>query len=132
MPFVKGDILLPSAVVAKKDWLNGLYHPAVVWDEIFDGKNDFTGIMLTHTPATKRFMNVPMAANHFQNGYRVVFSKTHFVDQRFIKFYDWGPFELVGKLTTEGVSFIESHLQSNPSPIQFIEYWRSQQPTEKQ
>ncbi|MBL7847283.1 MAG: hypothetical protein JNL40_07435 [Cyclobacteriaceae bacterium] len=125
MPFVKGDILLPSTLVAKKDWLKGLHHPAVVWDEIFDGSTDFTGIMLTHTPPTKRFTNVLMAANHFQNGYKVVFSKTHFVNQRFIKFYDWGPFELVGKLTIEGIAFIDAHLSQNSPSIEFLEYRNS-------
>ena len=58
------------------------------------------------------FDNILMAANHFEAGYEVVFSNTHFVNQVFVKFQGWGSFELVGRLTTEGIEFIEKHLNT--------------------
>lgn len=120
--FSKGDILLPLSRVAKQDWLNGLFHPAVVWDDSYDGSSDFHGIMLTHTPPNGQFDNILMAANHFEDGHEVVFSNTHFVNQLFIKFQGWGAFELVGRLTAEGIEFIETHLNTNSHPIEFIQY----------
>lgn len=122
MAFTKGDILLPSNKVAKKDWLNGLFHPAVVWDDNYDGNSDFRGIMLTHTPPNGNFANILMAKNHFEPGYKVVFSKTYFVNQVFIKFYGWGPFELVGKLTNDGVEFLEMHVDKASPPVEFVAY----------
>lgn len=120
--FSKGDILLPSSRVAKRNWLNGLFHPAVVWDDSYDGNSDFHGIMLTHTAPNRQFDNILMAANHFENGYEVVFSNTHFVNQVFVKFQVWGAFELVGRLSTDGIEFIENHLNTHSYPIEFIHY----------
>jgi len=122
MPFTKGDILLPSRAVTKADSLNGLYHPAVVWDDSYNGNADFSGIMLTHSPPNGRFTNILMALDHFEKGYRIGFTSTHFLNQVFIKFQNWGPFELVGRLTVNGVTFIESNLHSNSSPLEFAVY----------
>lgn len=124
MAFTKGDILLPSNKVAKKDWLNGLFHPAVVWDDAYDGNTDFRGIMLTHSPPKGNFKNILMAKNHFEPGYEVTFSKTHFVNQEFMKFYDWGPFEKVGMLTADGIAFIDVQLEHGSPPIEFLVYRR--------
>src|SRR5688572_14037542 len=99
MAFTKGDILLPSNRVARKNWLNGLFHPAVVWDDAYDGNTDFSGIMLTHSPPLGGFNNILMTKNHFEVGYSIIFSNTYFVSQIFTKFQQWGPFELAGKLT---------------------------------
>lgn len=63
-----------------------------------------------------------MAANHFEAGYEIVFSDTHFVTQVFVKFNDWGPFELVGKLTSEGIAFMKSQIQPNSPPLEFLVY----------
>lgn len=120
--FNKGDILLPSSKVAKRDWLNGLFHPAVVWDDNYDGNNDFHGIMLTHTAPNEQFHNILMASNHFEIGHEVVFSNTYFVNQIFIKFQGWGAFKLVGRLSLDGIEFIENHLNTNTNPIEFIHY----------
>lgn len=120
--FSKGDILLPSSRVAKQDWLNGLFHPAVVWVDSYDGNSDFNGIMLTHTAPNAQFDNILMTTNHFEVGHEVIFSNTHFVNQLFIKFQRWGDFELVGRLTKEGIDFIESHLNTNSVPIEFNQY----------
>jgi len=78
--------------------------------------------MLTHTEPNGRFDNIQMAANHFENGHEIVFLNTHFVNQLFIKFQGWGAFELVGRLTVEGIEFIENNLNTNSFPIEFIQY----------
>jgi hypothetical protein len=119
--FKKGDILLPESRIKRKNWLNGLYHPAVVWQDTYDGNGDFSGIMLTSSEPNGIFDNVLMAENHFEIGYEITFSNSHFVNHVFIKFEGWGPFELVGRLTSEGIAFIENHLKMN-SIIAFTEY----------
>jgi len=120
--FRRGDILLPSNRVNRRNWLNGLFHPAVVWNDFYDGKSDFQGIMLTHTAPNGHFDNILMATNHFENGNEVVFSNTHFVNQLFIKFQGWGAFELVGRLTADGIEFIENNLNTNSHPMEFTQY----------
>jgi len=120
--FNKGDILLPQNRVNRKDWLNGLFHPAVVWDEAYDGNSDFHGIMLTHSQPNGHFENILMAENHFEVEHEVGFLNTHFVNQIFVKFQTWGDFKFVGRLTVEGIQFIEDHLDTNSFPIEFTEY----------
>ena len=120
--FKKGDILLPSNRVAKIDWLDGLHHPAVVWDDFYDGNSDFKGIMLTHSGPNGHFDNILMSANHFEAGHEVEFTNTHFVNQIFVKFQEWGPFELVGMLTSDGIKFLNKHLNKDSSPMEFKTY----------
>lgn len=120
--FEKGDILLPANKVEQNDWLNGLYHPAVVWDDDYDGNGDFRGIMITHRKPTKSFNNILMDTTHFETGHEVRFSDSHFVNQIFIKFQNWGPFKLAGKLTPDGINFIENRLGENFNPIEFTIY----------
>lgn len=122
MTFVKGDIVLPIDRVKRKNWLNGLFHPAVVWDEFLDAGYDFCGIMLTHTPPNGQFDNILMSEDHFEAGHEVGFSNTHFVNQTFIKFNDWGPFEFVGRLTLEGIMFIEIQLEKVSPALEFRAY----------
>ena len=45
MTFKKGDIILPKTKASRKDWLNALFHAAVVWQEEFNGRDDFRGII---------------------------------------------------------------------------------------
>lgn len=125
MKFVKGDIVLPFNRVKREDWLHGLHHPAVVWDELPDSESDFCGIMLTHAPPNGRFDNILMNEGHLETGHQVGFSNTHFVNQLFIKFHDWGPFELVGRLTPNGIAFIVDHLGSDKPPMEFVEYYKN-------
>jgi len=120
--FIKGDILLPSNRLSKEDWLNGLYHPAILWDDLFEGNRDFLGIMLTHSLPNGRFKNILMATNHIEAGHEIGFSNTCFVNQVFVKFQKWRPFEMVGRLTSEGIHFIENHLDTNSFPMKFTHY----------
>lgn len=78
--------------------------------------------MLTHSGPNGQFDNILMSASHFETGHEVVFSSTYFVNQVFIKFQAWGSFEFVGRLTTEGIEFIENNLDTNSSPIEFNQY----------
>lgn len=119
--FKKGDILLPVGRIKRKNWLNGLYHPAVIWQDTYDGNGDFSGIMLTSRKPNEIFDNILMAENHFESGHEIVFSNSHFVNHVFIKFEEWGPFDLVGRLRSEGIAFIENHLKLN-SIGAFAEY----------
>lgn len=81
--------------------------------------------MITHTEPNNMFKNVLMNEHHFENGNEVKFSNSHFVNQIFMKFKVWGEFELVGKLTSEGVYFIEKHLDTSSTEIKFVNYKKS-------
>lgn len=126
--FSKGDLLLPTDIIQKKNWLAGLFHPAVVWQDSYDGFSDFYGIMLTKSK--KYPNNVPMLNEHFekrqegQKKYRG-YNKSRFVNQIFLKFGRWGTFEKVGSLTNAGIEFIEQKLVKN-EPLQFTEYYPKQ------
>lgn len=119
MAFEKGDIVWVSVARRHPDKLR---HPAVVWDEYVDVDADFHGIMLTHSEPNGRFDNILMSTDHFKAGHEASFNQTHFVNQLFIKFLDWGPFHKAGALTPEGIEFIESHLNTNSHPMEFIQY----------
>jgi hypothetical protein len=104
MAYTKGDIVW---VEQNRRQPTHLKHPAVVWQDEFDGESDFIGVMLTHSNG---FGNILMERNHFQEGYQVQFGNTHFVNQLFTKFSNWGPFYLGGKLSDQGIMFIAQNL----------------------
>lgn len=118
MAFEKGDIIW---VDLEKRHPSMLKHPAVIWDERVADESDFYGVMLTHSDPSKRFDNILMSEEHFEEGHEVVFSKTHFVNQIFIKFQRWGPFYRRGRLTKSGIDFIENNL-THTDPINFDKY----------
>lgn len=117
MEFNKGDIVW---VESKNRHPEKLKHPAVVW-EYNDEAEDFYGVMLTHSQPNKRFDNILMSKTHFMEGQEVTFSNTHFVNQLFIKFHEWGPFHRAGALTAKGINFIEVNL-TQTAPIHFDNY----------
>lgn len=118
MTFYKGDIVLPiqSTQNPKK-----LRHPAVIWDHQISGSDDFTGIMLTRASNNRFPDNIAMKSEHFSEGF---YNRTHFVNQRFIKFSHWGPFKKIGCLTSEGIAYIEEKLSEN-GPLPFDDYLES-------
>lgn len=120
MTFLKGNILWVP--YGKRD-RSKLKHAAIVWDEFYDGGNDFNGIMLTHSEPTDRFDNILMLPEHFETGLKYGYDNTHFVNQVFTKFHDWGPFYLVGNLTEMGIKFIESRI-SDTEPLEYLKYIR--------
>lgn len=115
MVFYKGDIIWP---IARTQDGGKLRHPAVVWDDTISGNNDFTGIMLSSVGPPGYPDNILMEQAHFLPGF---YKNTHFINRRFIKLAGWGPFEKVGTLTKEGISFIESRLSATP-PLPFDVY----------
>lgn len=119
MVFEKGDIIW---IDLEKRHPSRLKHPAVIWDTAVDDESDFQGVMLTHSQPSKRFDNILMTEEHFKRGHEVVFSKTHFVNQLFIKFQGWGPFYRGGRLTRSGIEFIENNL-THTEPRSFDEYY---------
>lgn len=80
--------------------------------------------MLTSAKPKGKYANILMDPIHFEEGYEFNFSNTHFVNQIFIKLQDWGPFYLAGRLTEEGINFIETNL-THRKPIEFEEYINS-------
>lgn len=119
--FKKGDIILPKNEVSRIDKLDGLYHPAIVWDIPFNGQRDFNGLMLTTSKPSPVFDNIAMNEEHFYNDFKITYNNSHFVNQLFYKFGSWGEFELVGRLTDEGLKFIDERL-TNHTPIEFMKY----------
>lgn len=121
MCFFKGDIVWPENRTADPEKLR---HPAIVWDEKTDGRNDFTGIMITSSGPGNGYDNIKMKPAHFVEGWAVVCKNSHFVNQKFQKFAYLGPFKKVGALTDEGIAFIEKNI-SEKEPIPFEEYKKS-------
>jgi hypothetical protein len=121
--FVKGDLVLPVDRIKREEWLEGLFHPAVIWDDYYDGYGDFHGIMLSSSG--RYHDNIPMKEQHFELGYDKGYHNSHFVNRVFIKFEEWGPFHKVGRLTDEGISFIENNiLQQDAEPFADYHFWQ--------
>jgi hypothetical protein len=118
MTFKKGDIIW---VDLENRHPSKLKHPAVIWDNEVDEESDFYGVMLTHSIPSELFDNIQMEEEHFEKGHDIIYSNTHFVNQLFIKFQEWGPFYKSGILTKSGVEFIEKKL-TNTKPLRFEEY----------
>lgn len=118
MVFEKGDIIW---VYPQKRHPSKLKHPAVIWNHAVDDESDFYGVMLTHSEPNNQFDNILMTEEHFEGRHEVIFLKTHFVNQLFIKFQGWGPFYKGGRLTKSGIEFIENNL-TNTEPISFDKY----------
>ena len=118
MAFEKGDIIW---VDLQERHPSKLRHPAVIWSAAVDDESDFYGVMLTHSEPSNQNDNILLTEEHFEEGHEVVFSKTHFVNQIFIKFQRWGPFYRGGRLTKSGIEFIEHNL-TNTEPLSFDEY----------
>jgi len=118
MSYTKGDIIWVSIERRNRTMLK---HPAIVWDNSFDGIGYFHGIMITHTEPNGKFDNILMNEEHFENGNEVEFNNSHFVNQLFIKFSGWGSFHKGVKLTNQGIDFVEANL-SNRDTTSFDEY----------
>lgn len=68
--FRKGDLVLPINRIKRKNWLEGLFHPAVVWEHKYDGEGDFLGVMLSSKGPEQGYdSNILMEANQFEEGH---------------------------------------------------------------
>lgn len=100
----KGDILHGEGEKA--------IHPIVFYTD--HDHDSFVGLMITTEPGYKD--NVLMQESHFEkvdesgNPYTIVFKNSHLVRAKFLKKQEWEPFDRVGKLTDEGVTFVESQV----------------------
>ncbi|MGG6231328.1 hypothetical protein [Tenacibaculum sp. SDUM215027] len=82
----------------------------------YSGKDErhFLGGMLT--TSNKYEENIPMLKNHFEikdldnNNFKIKYQNSHLVPAKLMKLESWGPFQIVGKLTKDGVEFIESQI----------------------
>lgn len=111
MNFKKGDIILPENQIGREDRLKGLYHAAVVWQDEFDGADNFVGVILTKKgPKDGYNDNILMEPAHFSLKYSFIFNNSHFINQKFLKFAAWGPFKKVGQLTDLGIEFIAAQI----------------------
>lgn len=117
--FSKGDIL-----EATHRQLTKGYHYIV----FFEGysKSDFCGCMITHSNINE---NIPMEFSHFEEVnskgelYKVKYDNTFLVKGKFLKSEEWGPFEKVGKLTTEGINLLDKEI-SDLEYETFGEYYK--------
>ncbi|NDI99151.1 hypothetical protein GWA97_08705 [Flavobacterium sp. LaA7.5] len=88
-------------------------------------KNNFLGAMITHSD---KYGNIPFIVEHFEEldnegvNYEIVYDNSYLVQGVFIKPKEWGPFEKVGKLTQNGIEYINKHLEGLV-PISFSEYF---------
>jgi len=118
MEFKKGDLL-----TARYRALNKGYH-FIIYLGKYHG-DDFEGAMITHKPV---YDNVLMNKAHFQekdkagNDYRIQYDKSHLVRYRFVKPNEWGPYKIEGRLTPEGMKFVDDNLKDTPIQT-FKEYY---------
>ena len=106
--FSKGDILKAF----KRNKKEG-YHYIVYYQG--NSNDDFIGGMLTHSDTPR---NVKMSECHFErldeNGkaYTIYYNNSFLVKGKFIKPREWGPFTKVGKLTLDGIKFVENVIEN--------------------
>lgn len=103
--FKTGDILQATHRELRKG-----YHPIIFVSR--RSEFDFIGAMITHHPDEVR--NVRMDIVHFEPGYPITFDNSYLVRARLIKPEDWGPFNKIGKLTKEGIEFVENQIAGRP------------------
>lgn len=104
---VKGDIYTGAK----------LGHPFIFYKNMDDHGDQFLACMVTHSG--RYHENIPMRQEHFKvlddNGqiYKFQFEKdTHLTCRKLIKKSDYGTFEQCGKLTPDGISFVEMHIET--------------------
>ncbi len=104
--YTKGDILKGEGIVHRIVYL--------------DNKDDyyFIASMLTHSTDKKYPNNISLKSEHFEkfdennNKFEFVFENTYFVKLKLEKKIEWGPYSRMGKLTSEGIKFLEDQLKS--------------------
>lgn len=109
----KGDILQVHSF--EIDGIINYIHPFIYWE----GQGDkFTGIMLTHSDISN---NIPLSSNHFETDFSLTWDKSRFVDQILLKDIDISDKEIKGRLSQEGIKYIEEHI-SNLKVLTWNEY----------
>jgi hypothetical protein len=113
--FTRGDI-----VIGNDRRYSAAKHPIIYLEG--DLSVDFIGVMLTSssTYSTNIWLPEEYVISRNEHGDLYVFQhkNTHFVSIRLLKPISWGPFKKVGKITEQGILFIEKEI-NNIQPI----YW---------
>lgn len=112
--FTKGDILRGS-----KRGIDEARHPIIYICEI--DSTFFLGSMITHASG---YENIPLEDSHFQSRGVLDDHAQFFVPQFLLKKEEWGPFELIGKLSNDGIELVLNHLEKT-EPIYWEEYLNS-------
>ncbi len=114
----RGDIVLGENNTNPRYPKNG--HPIV----FLENKDAYTFVGLMLTTKSHDGMNNLMEFTHFMthdengNEYEFKYSGTHIVPVNLLKKLEWAPFTKIGKLTPEGISFVEN-IVANTEPV----YW---------
>jgi hypothetical protein len=104
----KGDI-----IIGKHRNGNESFHPIIYFEEI---NNDFfLGGMISHS---HRRGNILLDNSHFDVQIDTDNAPSYFARSYLLKKQEWGPFDLIGRLSETGVSFVEEHLNGT-TPILF-------------
>lgn len=102
-------------------------HPIVFLGN--ENEESFEGCILTHSTNENYNNNTALQSDHFLqsdengNSYPFQFEDTYVVGLKLIKYNDWGPYELCGKLSDSGLEFIE-RLLDGETPILWSSYIR--------
>lgn len=108
-----------KTIMKKGDILKGkkTKHPIIFLKE--KNKDQFVGCIITHSTDKEYSNNIGLKPVHFCSAdekgkaYLVIFDNSFFVDFQVLKEASWGPYTVTGKLTEEGVTFIENYLQKS-------------------
>jgi len=103
-----GDILQ-----GEKNLRNEAYHPIIYLGET--DKNDFfLGGMITHSSTSN---NVRLEDVHFERKIDKDSRPSYFVNNFLFKKQEWGPFNVIGKLSNDGISFVKDNLNGSEPRI---------------
>ena len=98
----RGDIIIGAS--RNRD---ASYHPIIYLGENSEDEISFIGGMLTHS---SEHGNIILDDYHITITYDSN-RPSYFVNNQLLKKSEWGPFQKVGQLTTEGISYVLSHIQ---------------------
>ncbi|GAB1397085.1 hypothetical protein MASR1M65_18640 [Saprospiraceae bacterium] len=84
---------------------NEAYHYVVFYAGNTD--DDFCGGFITTSP---KYQNIPMKSEHFESGHKIGYTNSYLAAHKFIKLKDWGPYKKVGRLSKEGIEFLEQNI----------------------
>ncbi len=96
----RGDIIQGKQRGAK----DKAYHPIIYFEE-FDA-HFFVGGMITQS---EKYGNIRLGDSHFDQ--KISNKPQFFVKNYLLKRMEWQPFNLLGRLSEEGINFVMSHLE---------------------
>ena len=105
----------------------GTKHPIVFLRE--ENFEQFIGCIITKSKTETYKNNILLKREYFEESdekgkkFQTQFINSHFVRLQLIKKNDWGPFTMTGKLTKNGVQYIEAHLKKG-DPMLWKDYMK--------